>query len=76
MFDFSIWEIGLVLLVALLVIGPKQLPDLARTLGRWLRYGRNSWKAIKADMEQTIAQDEQTSKNDVKDDTDDRHHSE
>ncbi len=35
MFDIGWSEMGLVLLVALIVIGPKDLPRLARQLGRW-----------------------------------------
>lgn len=35
MFDIGWSEMALVLLVALLVIGPKDLPKVARTLGRW-----------------------------------------
>jgi len=34
----SIWEFGLVALVALVVIGPKRLPQIVRQFGKW--YGR------------------------------------
>ena len=35
MFDVGWSEMGLILLVALLVIGPKDLPRVARQVGRW-----------------------------------------
>lgn len=37
MFDFSLGEMGIVALVALLVVGPKELPGLLRTLAGWRR---------------------------------------
>jgi len=36
MFNVGIWEIVLTLLVALLILGPEQLPVLAKTLGRFV----------------------------------------
>lgn len=35
MFDVGFSEILVILLVALIVIGPERLPQVARTLGRW-----------------------------------------
>lgn len=49
MFDYSLWELLLILLVALLVIGPKQLPAVANKLGLWLRYLRNIAMALRHD---------------------------
>ena len=36
-FGLGFWEIVLILLVALIVLGPNKLPDIARTLGKTLR---------------------------------------
>ncbi|MHB9022133.1 MAG: Sec-independent protein translocase protein TatB [Halothiobacillus sp.] len=36
MFGFSIWEIFLILVIALIVVGPERLPGLARTIGSWV----------------------------------------
>ena len=33
----GIWEILLILVVALIVLGPKRLPEIARTLGKTVR---------------------------------------
>ena len=42
MFDISAIQIAIVLVIALLVFGPKRLPDMARTLGKGLRDFRSS----------------------------------
>jgi sec-independent protein translocase protein TatB len=39
-FDLAWSEMGIVLLVALLVLGPKEMPRLARDLGRWVGKAR------------------------------------
>lgn len=36
MFDIGFWELCLVGLISLLVIGPQQLPKVARIIGFWL----------------------------------------
>jgi sec-independent protein translocase protein TatB len=40
MFDIGWSEMALILLVALIVIGPKDLPRVARTVGQWVAKGR------------------------------------
>ncbi len=40
MFDIGWSEMAVVLVVALIVIGPKDLPRVARTIGRWVAKGR------------------------------------
>ena len=40
--DFSLWQIGIVLVIALLVFGPKRLPDLGRSLGSGMREFKDS----------------------------------
>jgi Tat protein translocase TatB subunit len=36
MFDIGIQELIIIFLVALLVFGPEKLPQVGRTLGRWM----------------------------------------
>ena len=36
MFDIGFQELVIIFVVALLVFGPKQLPELAKTMGKWL----------------------------------------
>jgi len=40
--NVSIWEILLLLLVLLLVFGPKRLPEMGRSLGKGMREFRDS----------------------------------
>ena len=40
MFDLAWSEMAIILVVALVVVGPKDLPRLARTLGQWVAKGR------------------------------------
>jgi sec-independent protein translocase protein TatB len=40
MFDFSWSELALIAVVALVVIGPKDLPRVMRTVGSWMRRAR------------------------------------
>ncbi len=40
MFDIGWSEMAVILLVALVVIGPRDLPRVARTMGKWVAKGR------------------------------------
>ena len=41
-FGIGVWEILILLLVALLVFGPKRLPEMGRSLGRGMREFKDS----------------------------------
>lgn len=58
MFDLSLVELAVIALVALLVLGPEKLPRAARTVGLYARKARQSWYAVKADIERELAADE------------------
>lgn len=51
MFGFSFWEVFLILVVALLVIGPERLPEVARKVGEWTYKVRKFVANTKAEME-------------------------
>jgi sec-independent protein translocase protein TatA len=40
--DFSLWQIAIVLVIALLVFGPKRLPELGKSLGAGMREFKDS----------------------------------
>jgi Sec-independent protein translocase protein TatA len=49
--NFSISELVVVLLIALLVIKPEQLPEVAFTLGRFTQSIRRLFAKVKAEMD-------------------------
>jgi sec-independent protein translocase protein TatB len=58
MFDVGFWELALIALVALIVIGPERLPKVARTVGLWLGRGRRFVANVKADIDKEIKAEE------------------
>ncbi|MEK7286906.1 MAG: twin-arginine translocase TatA/TatE family subunit [Nitrospirota bacterium] len=54
MFGIGILELALVFFVAVIVLGPKQLPEAARTIGVWFYRLRNSAQTIQDDVEETF----------------------
>ncbi|MDH5573791.1 MAG: Sec-independent protein translocase protein TatB [Gammaproteobacteria bacterium] len=58
MFDIGFWELGLIALVALIVIGPDKLPAVARTVGKWVGRTRRFVNQVKSDIDREFQQDE------------------
>ncbi|MCU7932335.1 MAG: Sec-independent protein translocase protein TatB [Candidatus Thiodiazotropha sp. (ex Codakia rugifera)] len=58
MFDVGFWELTIIALVALIVIGPERLPKVARTVGLWLGRGRRFIANVKADIDKEIKAEE------------------
>ncbi|MEJ2214402.1 MAG: Sec-independent protein translocase protein TatB [Gammaproteobacteria bacterium] len=58
MFDVGFWELMLIGLVALVVIGPERLPGVARTAGKWLGKGKRMLTDVKAEIDQEIKAEE------------------
>lgn len=54
MFDLGFWELALVSLVALLVIGPERLPQVMRTTGMWLGRLRGMTLSVREELEQEL----------------------
>ena len=52
MFDVGFWEILLILILALVVVGPERLPRAARTIGLWVGKGRRYIEGVKSEVEQ------------------------
>ena len=52
MFNIGVSELLVILLIAFLVVGPKDLPKVARALARFIRYLKTKWAeflAVRAD---------------------------
>jgi Tat protein translocase TatB subunit len=54
MFDLGVQELVVIFLVALLVFGPKKLPELGRTLGKWMTEIRRGFYYAKAQIETEV----------------------
>lgn len=54
MFDIGFWELCLVGLVSLLVIGPERLPKAARIAGFWVAKTRNIVNSVKAEIKEEL----------------------
>lgn len=58
MFDIGFWELMLIGLVALVVVGPERLPKLAYTAGKWLGKGRSMLSAVKTEIDKEMKAEE------------------
>ncbi len=67
MFDLGFQELIVIFIVALLVFGPKKLPELAITLGKAVRTLKQSMMGVKEQFESEIREvkDPITLKNDI-----------
>lgn len=54
MFDLGIQELIVIFIVALLVFGPKKLPELGKTLGKGLAELRRAMQGVKEQMDAEI----------------------
>ena len=50
MFDIGFWELFLILILALLVVGPERLPKAARTAGYWFGKARRYVEGVKEEV--------------------------
>lgn len=58
MFDVGFWELMMIGVVALVVIGPERLPGVARTAGKWVGKIRRFVGDVKADIDQELKAEE------------------
>jgi sec-independent protein translocase protein TatB len=59
MFDIGFWELVIISIVALLVVGPERLPGLIRDLGRWARAVRRFIVQTRQELERELNLDEE-----------------
>ena len=54
MFDIGFWEIALILVLALLVLGPERLPGAAKKVGYWVGKGRRYIEGVKHEVSKEL----------------------
>lgn len=54
MFDIGFWELVLIGVVALLVIGPERLPKAARIAGLWVGRARRTLASVKDEIDREL----------------------
>lgn len=62
MFDVSFWELVVIAVVTLLVVGPNEFPTVVRKVGSWIRDVRRFTAAVKADFNREINKAEELKK--------------
>jgi len=58
MFDIGFWELLLIAVVALVVVGPERLPKLIRVVGLWVGRANASVQAIRTEISQELRAEE------------------
>ena len=58
MFDIGFWELCLIAVVALLILGPERLPVAARTAGLWIGKARRLIGNVKSEIDRELQLDE------------------
>ena len=66
MFNIGPWELMLILLVALIVVGPGKLPEVARSIGKGINEFKNVTNGYKKEFQEAFNEMDQKSANATK----------
>jgi len=58
MFDFGFWEIAIIGVIALIVVGPERMPSLARKAGLYFGKLNRFFNKVKSDINEELKMDE------------------
>ena len=58
MFDFGFWEIAIVGIITLIVVGPEKMPSLARKVGLYFGKLNRFFNKVKSDINEELRMDE------------------
>ncbi len=58
MFDIGFWELAIIGVVTLVVVGPERMPGLARTAGKWFGRLTRFIGTVKADIDRELKAEE------------------
>jgi sec-independent protein translocase protein TatA len=61
MFGIGMQELIIIAIIALLIVGPKKLPDLAKTLGKGFRDFKNATEGVTEDLKDALKDDDKKS---------------
>lgn len=67
MFDVGFFEVSLIAIVALVVVGPERLPRLARTVGLYVGKARRVLRDVRSEIDREISRAELGEIKDIKD---------
>lgn len=58
MFDIGFWELLLIAIVALVVVGPERLPKLVRVVGLWVGKANASIQSVRSEISRELRAEE------------------
>lgn len=58
MFDIGFWELLIIAIVALIVVGPEKLPRMVRVAGLWLGRANAQFQSVKNDIAKELRAEE------------------
>ena len=58
MFDVGFWELALIFMLGLIVLGPEKLPRIAAQIGRWVGRARRTATQLRYQLEREINLDD------------------
>lgn len=58
MFDIGFWELLIIAVVALIVVGPEKLPRMVRVAGLWLGRANAQFQSVKNDIAKELRAEE------------------
>jgi Tat protein translocase TatB subunit len=67
MFGIGMQELIIIAIIALIVVGPKKLPDLAKTLGKGFSEFKKATEGITDDIKETLKEDTKSHDDGLKD---------
>ena len=67
MFGIGVQELIIIAIIALIIVGPKKLPDLAKSLGKGFNEFKRATDGITDDIKETLKEDEKRDDDGLKD---------
>ena len=58
MLDIGFWELSVLAVIGLIVLGPERLPVVARTMGRWVGQAKHYMSALTSELEREVKADD------------------